>query len=269
MSPVRPSTEAIIFLHAFPFSSEMWKPQVDFFGKTHQVFTPDLRGHGQAKRQQGPWMMAHFADDLKHYMNENEIPRAAICGLSLGGYVALHFAIHHSERISSLILCDTRADADSNEAKDKRYAQIQKITKDGLDQFAIDFSKQVLGVESLKNLELQEQLKQMILENRPEDVTMTLGALASRRDSSSLLHRIHVPTLVLVGEDDRVTPVEVNRHLAENLPQAEFRIIPHAGHLPNIEQPDIFNYCVQDFFYRMKTHPLQQTVARSASPPLL
>lgn len=260
--------ESIIFLHAFPFSSEMWKPQVDFFSRTHHVYTPDLRGHGKAKREQGPWMIAHFAEDLKHYMNENEISRATICGLSLGGYVALHFAAHHSERISSLILCDTRADGDSNEAKDKRYALMQKITKDGLEGFAEDFSKQVLSVESLRNTELQENLKEEILKNRQEDVLMTLGALASRRDSTSLLHRIEVPTLVVVGDDDRITPVDVNRTLAENLPHAEFRMIPHAGHLPNLEQPDIFNYCLQDFFYRLKQHVPHQSVARTLSPPL-
>ncbi len=119
----------IIFLHGFPFNSSSWDDQVSYFNKRYQVYAPDLRGHRTGAAPPGPWMIAHFAKDLLDFMDQKRIRRAIICGLSMGGYIALHFAAKYPDRIAGLILCDTRADADGNEAKDKRFETIQKVQK--------------------------------------------------------------------------------------------------------------------------------------------
>jgi len=196
-------------------------------------------------------MIADFAADLKELMDANKIERANICGLSMGGYIALQFTEQFPNCVGKLILCDTRADADSNEAKDKRHAALQKIRKDGLSQFAKDFSQSVLSESTIKtNPNLQSSVEKMILGNNPESVMMTLGALASRRDSIPFLEAIDRPTLVIVGSDDRVTPPEVNESIAKKVKGAQFRIIDKAGHLSNLEQPASFNACLESFLLK-------------------
>ncbi|MEQ1722615.1 MAG: alpha/beta hydrolase [Pseudobdellovibrio sp.] len=114
----------LVFLHGFPFNSSSWGPQVEYFKNKCNVLAPDLRGHRNGPNEAGAWMIAHFAEDLKQLLVENKIEKAVICGLSMGGYVALHFAQQYPEMVAGLVLCDTQADADSNEVKDKRYITI-------------------------------------------------------------------------------------------------------------------------------------------------
>lgn len=238
----------LIFLHGFPFNSSSWDSQVEHFKKTHTVLAPDLRGHRNGPSEDGPWMMAHFAEDLKQLMIDHKMDQAVICGLSMGGYIALHFAKQYPNMVAGLVLCDTQADADSNEAKDKRFATIQKIQKDGLNAFAQDFSKNVLSENTLvQKPEIQKKVISMITENKLQDVVMNVGALASRRDSNPYLADFNFPTLVLVGAEDKVTPVAVSQKLAAGIKNSTLKTIEKAGHLSNLEQPDIFNGYLEDF----------------------
>lgn len=238
----------LIFLHGFPLNGSAWEPQFEFFKSKYTVMTPDLRGHRQGPNTHGPWMIAHFADDLKQMMANNKMEKAVICGLSMGGYVALHFAKQNPEMVAGLILCDTQADADSNETKDKRYATIQKIQKDGLNSFAQEFSKSVLCENTLtKKPEIQKRVIAMILENKVESVCLNIVALASRRDSNPYLAEFKFPTLVIVGAEDKITPVAASKRLAEGIPNSKLQIIENAGHFSNLEQPDAFNLCLEKF----------------------
>lgn len=238
----------IIFLHGFPFDGSSWDPQLEHFKGKYQTFAPDLRGHGKGPAGPGPWMIAHYADDLKIYMDEMKIEKAFVCGLSMGGYIALHFTASYPERLAGLILCDTRADADSNEAKDKRYATIRKIHQEGTQQFATDFSKNALG-ETTRTVmpQIQEKVQSMILNNQPQNIAMVLGALASRRDSTPYLEAISCPTMILVGTEDKITPPDVNESLAKKIKGSSFHLIEKAGHLSNLEQPKVFNRYLEDF----------------------
>ncbi|MBP9674841.1 MAG: alpha/beta hydrolase [Bacteriovoracaceae bacterium] len=238
----------LIFLHGFPLNATCWKPQVDYFKNKYKVFTPDLRGHGKALAGSGPWMLQHFVNDLKIYMDEHKILKAVLCGLSMGGYIALQFMKDYPERVSALVLCDTRADADSNEVKDNRYKTILKMEKEGMTVFAEDFSMLLLGAWTLKNKpQIQKDVKKIILDNKTENMSMTLGALASRSDSVSTLKNIKCPTLVLVGAEDKITSVDMNELMAKKIASVTFRVIAQAGHLSNVEQPQVFNEHLEQF----------------------
>ncbi len=239
----------IIFLHGFPFNKSAWEPQLQFF-EDQQLTTMayDLRGHGQAQSEPGPWMIAHFADDLKKMMDQQKIEKAILCGVSMGGYIALHFISQNPERVKALILSDTQAAADSNEAKDKRYATILKVRQSGVSEFAKDFAKNVLSETTFtKNPEIYKKVQDMILKNSAENIAMTLGALASRKDSTEFLSKIECPTLVIVGEQDKITPVETNEKLSKAIKISVFKKIANAGHLPNLEQPEAFNEACKQF----------------------
>jgi len=238
----------LIFLHGFPFNSASWAPQVEHFKNKFNVLAPDLRGHGNGPNGSGPWMIAHFAADLKALLDASKIDKAVICGLSMGGYIALHFAQQYPERIAGLVLCDTQADADSNEAKDKRYAMVEKIRQEGLSSFSEDFSKAVVCENTLKeNPAVQKQLASMITANKAENIAMTLGALASRRDSNVYLPTFKFPTLIMVGAEDKITPLALSQKLVDGIPNSKLQVIERSGHLSNLEQPAIFNQHLENF----------------------
>lgn len=237
----------LIFLHGFPFNGSSWNAQVEHFN-AHTAFAPDLRGHGNAKEEPGPWFMHHYAEDLKKFLDEKKIDKAILCGLSMGGYVALHFAQKYPASVAGLILCDTQAGPDSNEAKDKRFATLQKIQQEGLEKFAQEFSRNVLSESNLARL--QKPVAEMILKNKSTNVAQVLGTLASRKDSTPHLAEIKCPTLVLVGEEDKVTPPALNQKMAEAITGAEFYTIKGAAHLSNLEQPEEFNSRVEAFLQK-------------------
>ena len=243
----------VIFLHGFSFNKSMWDPQVEHLKNKINVIATDLRGHGGNKPEPGPWMIAHFADDLKKMMDEKQIDKAVICGLSMGGYIALEFVSKYPERVQALILSDTQAAADSNEGKDKRYATMLKIRKDGVPSFAKEFAKNVLCEPTLINKpEVYKKVEEMINTNTADNLTMTLGAMAGRKDHFDLLPKITCPTLVIVGDQDKLTTVEMNKKIADGINGAVFKVIPNAGHVPTLEQPAAFNKITDDFFNSLR-----------------
>jgi pimeloyl-ACP methyl ester carboxylesterase len=240
----------IVFLHGFPFNSQLWKPQIEYFGRSFRVLAPDLRGHGKNPMTEdpGPWLMGHYVNDLKLLLDREGVRSVFLCGVSMGGYIALEFVARYPERVSGLILSDTRADADSNEAKQKRYELIERIYSEGMGGFASEFSRKVVSESTLRNRPyVQRELEAMILGNTSRNVAMTLGMMASRPTNVPNLSRIQCPTLVCAGVDDSITPQAVNEFIAGGIEGARFRLIHEAGHLPNIEQPAVFNSYVDEF----------------------
>jgi len=243
---------SIIFLHGFPLNKSCWDDQVNYFKPSYSTHALDLRGHGKAPTPPGPWMIHHFADDLRNYMDSKKIEKAIICGVSMGGYIALQFTLMYPDRVAGLVLSDTRADADSNEVKDKRYETLKSLHTNFPD-FAEKFSKSVLGETSLRdNPDLQKKIEGIILENKPGCLAYAVGAMASRRDSFPHLSQIRCPSLVLAGTEDRITPPEVNELMSRKIPNSSFFKIDRAAHLPNLEQPQIFNQHLMQFLLQFK-----------------
>jgi 3-oxoadipate enol-lactonase len=240
----------IIFIHGFPFSHKMWSEQLAILSPTIRGIVYDIRGHGYSEVGDGMYTIELFADDLADLMKNLKVEKAILCGLSMGGYIALRFAAKYPEKVLGLVLSDTRAEADTNETKIKRAASMQKLKTDGMEAYASDSINALLGPASLENKKLLQRVKKMIVDTSKLAVTGTLLALAARIDSSNFLDEIKAPALVVVGEDDVITPPIAAQTIHEGISGSTMVTIPMAGHLSNLENPDAFNKAFLDFLSR-------------------
>lgn len=241
----------LVFLHGFPFTHEMWKFQIEKFSASRRVISPDLRGHGESGVGDGQYTIELFVDDLIRILDHLEIQKVILCGLSMGGYIALRTAERHPERLAGLVLCDTKSEADANEAKIKRAGAMQTVKTKGVEVFAGDFIKSVLTEASLQDTsEIRKFVLGLILKNSALGIAGALLAMAARVDTTASLSKIHVPTLLLVGEEDRLTPPAASEAMAQKIPSAEIHRIPSAGHLSNIENKEFFNTQLAGFLQK-------------------
>lgn len=238
----------IIFIHGFPFDKSMWNPQVEFFKKTHRVIAYDLRGFGKSTRGNEEQNISLFADDLVKMMDILEIPNAIVCGLSMGGYILLNAVNRYPQRFKAIVLSDTQCIADTDEGREKRYKSIEQIKAEGTSAFASSFVNNAFCSSSLiGKKEIVENIKQVILSASPEIIVSTLKALAIRNESCSSLDNIDIPTLILCGKEDKITPVLQSVFLKEHISSSILATIDDAGHLSNLEQPEIFNEQLSNF----------------------
>jgi 3-oxoadipate enol-lactonase len=238
----------LVLLHAFPFSHTMWQPQFDALARVTRFIAPDLPGFGAATRTV-PTIDA-MADVVAEFLLARcgQTP-VVLGGCSMGGYVALALARKYPERLHGLILIDTRAEADPPATKETR-------TKNA----------DALGAGTLTVTELVEQMLPKLL-HRPEPrsfvqelgssqpvagVQAALLAMRDRADVRGLLGNIRVPTWIMVGEHDTITPVAAAEVLRDGIPQARMNVIPGVGHLPNLEAPDAFTECVTQFLHEVR-----------------
>jgi 3-oxoadipate enol-lactonase len=238
----------IVFLHGFPFSRRMWAPQITLLRERYRVIAYDHRGHGDSGVGTGQYFLEDFVDDLTALLDQLNVQKAVLCGLSMGGYVALRAIERHPERVQGLILCDTRSEADTNEAKIKRAKQLKSIRTEGLSAFCEGFLKAVFAPASfVSQTEAVELIRSIILTNPAAGVGGTLLALAARTDTTAALPKIAVPTLILVGEKDAITPPSAAEALQKAIPGSEMHVIPSAAHMSNLENTAIFNERLQAF----------------------
>ena len=244
-SPDRPT---IVFLHGFPFDHTMWQGQVELLQATHRVITYDHRGHGRSGIGDGQYAFEFFVDDFFALLDHLKIRKAIVAGLSMGGYVALRAIEREPQRFSALILCDTRSEADSNAARINRSGTIKLIKKKGVPEFAEGFLKGVFAAGSFSKIPAAvERIRQTICATPARAICGTMLALAGRTDTTAVLPGIAVPTLVLVGEEDAITPPAAAESLRAKIPGAQLFTIPQSGHLSNIENPASFNSSLQNF----------------------
>lgn len=240
--------QPIVLIHGFPFNRMMWAPQIEALSKTCRVISYDVRGHGQSDAGEGNYTMEFFVDDLLGVLDHLKIRRVIVCGLSMGGYIALRAVERHSERFSGLILCDTKSSADSEEVKKKRAMTAEAVEKNGVSVFADEFAKAVLAEATLATKpRIVETVKNMIRGNSAPNIARTLLAIAGRTDTTLALPRMSLRALVLVGDQDKLTPPASAEIMASALPNAEMHLIPAAGHLANLENPADFNEKLLNF----------------------
>lgn len=232
----------IIFIHGFPFNRSMWEPQVKALPKGFRAITVDIRGHGESEVGDGQYSIEFFVDDLIALLDHLKIDKAILCGLSMGGYIALRTIERHPERVRALVLSDTRSEADSNEGKIKRATSIKSVKTDGVKQFADTFVKAVFAAHTFEHApHVIENIRKIIESTSPLSISGTLLALAARTDTTSYLQSIKVPTLILVGEHDILTPPSASEAMHQKISHSTFYIIPNAAHMSNLENPDFFN----------------------------
>ncbi len=242
----------IVFIHGFPFSHAMWRPQVETFSSDFQIVTYDVRGHGESDVGDGQYLIEFFVDDFFGLLDHLMISRAIVCGLSMGGYIALRAIERSPERFAGLVLADMRSDADTNEGKLKRAASIKTVRTQGVRVFTEAFLKAVFAPDSFKHKpELIEFIRQMIEKTSPTGIIGTLIALAGRADTTSFLPSINVPTLILVGEHDTLTPASAAQAMKEKIPNAELATIRNAAHMSNLENHEAFNQALSKFLSRL------------------
>lgn len=231
----------------------MWEPQVSILKNKNRVIQYDLRGFGKSGSNETETSIDLHADDLIGFLNGLNIRQCIVCGLSMGGYIVLNALRRYADRFHAAILCDTQCIADTPEAKEKRYQSIDSINAGGVNDFAESFVKKVFSNQSLEyKKETVEKIKNVILNTKVETLTASLAALAERHETCSTLRNITIPVLILCGSEDSVTPVKQSEFLVSSLPLAQFHIVEHAGHLSNLEQPDIFNKHIQNFVNQLR-----------------
>ncbi len=243
----------IVFIHGFPFEKSMWQPQADVLKRDYYVVRYDVRGHGASDVGEGQYTVEAFVDDLEALLDHLRIQRAVVAGLSMGGYIALRAIERMPDRIRALVLCDTRSEADSNEGKVRRAQQVKSLKTAGLRAFADQFLTSVLSPKTFERRpDLVERLRAGIEATSPLAVAGTLIALAARTDTTPALFGIKVPTLILVGQQDTLTPPSAANAMKEKIPGAELHVIPEAAHLSNLENTDEFNARLTAFLARLR-----------------
>lgn len=238
----------VIFLHGFPFDKTMWYDQLDFLKFSYRLISCDIRGFGKSTDEESTLSIDLFTDDLIKFMDKLGIDKAIICGLSMGGYIALNAIKRFPNRFDALILCDTQCIADTTEVKEKRYKTIDEIEGGGVTNFNEGFIESVFHKDSItNNKELVGQVRSVVFANSEHIIKQGLVALAERSETCSILNEISVPTLIICGREDEVTPLAQSESMNEAINDSELRVIDHAGHLSNLEQPHEFNQHLSDF----------------------
>jgi 3-oxoadipate enol-lactonase len=238
----------VVLLHAFPLNRAMWLPQMSALALHARAIAVDLRGHGESEPSSGPYTMDDLADDVGRLLEALSIPRAVVAGLSMGGYVSFAFYRRYPDRVRGLVLADTRAQADTAEGRAGRLAMIRTAESQGAGAVADLMLPKLLSPDSLKtNGDLVRMVRGMVEQTTVDTIIGDLRAMADRPDSTPLLGKIDCPTLVLVGECDQATPPADAQQMAGAIPGARLELIPAAGHLANLEQPEAFNRALVSF----------------------
>lgn len=251
------SGRTCLLLHAFPLSADQWLPQLHRVPPGWRFIAPDVRGFrgiGQAYHDVGldQATMATHAADVLQLLNHLDADKAVIGGLSMGGYIALAVAKAAPARLEGLVLADTRATADNDEARAGRDATIAKVREHGVSAVADAMLPKLLGETTKREQpDLTDAVRDLIMRNTPEAVISALGALKTRPDSTGLLPSITCPALVVCGEEDVITPMADSEAMAAALPDATLVRLPRAGHLSNLESPLAFNDALAEFLGRV------------------
>ena len=238
----------LVLLHAFPLHRGVWAAQRKEFSKRHRVITPDFRGFGESQGAEEDSTMDLMADDLRGLLDALKLDRVVLGGLSMGGYVSFAFYRRYPECVAALILADTRATADTPDARKQRHDLAAAAERQGSEAVAERMVTRLLAPSTPdRRPDIVAQVREMILSNSPATLARALRGMAARADSTPTLKTIKCPTLVLVGEEDILTPPTDSEALAQGIQYARLERIRGAGHLANLEQPGPFNRAVSDF----------------------
>jgi 3-oxoadipate enol-lactonase len=240
----------IVFVHGFPLDHSMWRKQIDEFAATHRVIAPDLRGFGASEGTNGTVLMETFADDVAATLDELQVVEPVVlCGLSMGGYVGWQFFLRHRARLCALIQCDTRAIADDETGVANRQKLARLVRENGTAPVASAMLPNLFSstgdVQSLV-----EETRAVIERTNPEAVAAAALGLAARPDITDQLGDIDVPTLLIVGTDDKISPAEEMQGIAKRIPHATCVVVPDAGHMAPLENAEFTNRAIREFLSR-------------------
>lgn len=240
----RGSGPPLLLVHGFPLDHSMWLYQIEELAESFHVIAPDLRGFGESGGQDESILtMERFADDLDALIEALSVDEPVIyCGLSMGGYIAWEFWRRHRARVGGLVLCDTRAAADSPEAARTRLETADRVENDGTEGLALVMTEKLFCEKSRRGqVGVVEATRDVMASSAPVTVAAALRGMAQRSDSTNLLETLDVPTLAICGEHDSLTAPEEMRGMSERIRGCHFAAIADAGHLSPLENPKAVN----------------------------
>ena len=238
----------ILFLHAFPLGLFMWDEQVAALEATHRLVRFDSRGFGGSPAGDEPLTMDRIADDAAALLDFLGIGQAVVIGCSMGGYAAFAMARHHASRLRGLVLQNTRAGADTEEARRNRGVLAERVLREGSGAAADAFLPRLVGETTARDFpDRVTRLREAVLSNPSRGIANALLGLGARADSSSTLREISVPTLVVGGEEDVLTPIAEAEAIHAGIPTSRLEVVPRAGHLANLENAPAYNAALTRF----------------------
>ena len=237
----------VLFVHAFPLNRTMWAPQVSAMVERCRCIAADLRGFGESVRQP-PYSMEQYADDLAGLLDLLHVQKVVVVGCSMGGYVGFELWRRYRDRVRAMVLVDTRPGADTPEAMERRRQQIDLVRAEGSTAIANALIASMVGKTTReKQPDTYDAVHRMIAQAPVDGIAGALDAMMKRPDSTPDLAGIDVPTLVVVGDEDAITPVKEARAMQEQIPGSTLQVIAQAGHLSNMERPAAFNHVLTEF----------------------
>lgn len=239
---------ALVLLHGFPFDRSMWRGQAEALGREFRVVAPDLRGLGETAPGGGQVTIESMAEDVCALLDELRLESVVLGGLSMGGYVAFEFFRKFPGRVRALVLADTRPQADTEEGRRAREENARRALSEGMAPIVESMlPKLLLASTRERGGEVLERVRAMMLGTRPEGAAAALRAMALRRDQTELLPTINVPTLILVGSEDSITPPADAEAMRAKIEGSRSVVVEGAGHLSNVEQAEQFDRALAEF----------------------
>lgn len=244
---------AVVLLHGFPLDRTLWHHQVAALAGQYRLIVPDLRGHGASEAVPGVATMDDFADDLAALLDHLGVDQVVLGGLSMGGYIAFAFWRRYRARVLGLVLVDTRAQADTEEGRRGREEIARLAEEQGAAAVAERNLPKLLAPATYRERpELVAEVRRMIAATPPAGIAAASRGMAERPDSLPTLATITVPVLVIVGAEDQLTPPADAELMAQRLPQAELVVVPGAGHLAPLEQPERVTSALRAWLERLR-----------------
>jgi pimeloyl-ACP methyl ester carboxylesterase len=243
------SGRPVLFVHGYPLNRRIWQPQVEGLAGEARALALDLRGHGESEIAPGPYGMDLLADDCAAFLDATGVSQpVALCGLSMGGYVAMAFSRRHAGRLAGLVLTATRAGPDTPEAKANRQKAAELAREEGPLAIAESMLPKMLSPKTYdRKPDLVEAVRKIMISTPVEAIRGDLLGMMERPDSLPGLGQLRVPTLILHGADDQIIPVSEAEAMQAAIQGAGLQVIPNAGHLLNLEQPEMFTHALRSF----------------------
>jgi 3-oxoadipate enol-lactonase len=239
----------LVLLHGFPLSKAMWRPQIDALAAIARVLVPDLPGFGGSRAFEATPSIEAMADRVAAFLDSLQIREPAVVGgLSMGGYVTLAFARRHAPRLRGLILADTKADPDDAAGKAGRDKMMALATESGARAVVDQMMPKLVGADTAaRRPEVVDEIRAIGSAQSSAAIIDALRALRERPDATAGLAAIAVPTLVIAGEQDLLTPPAKSEEMSRAIRGAQLVVLPGAGHMANLEQTDAFSAAVRTF----------------------
>ena len=234
----------LLLIHAFPLSGAIWERQIAALAGAHRLIVPDLRGFGASPVVPGTASLDQYADDLAGLLDQLGLEHVAVAGLSMGGYIAFALLRRHRERVDALALADTRSQPDTEDGRRAREENARLVEGQGPSAIADQMLPKLLSPNAPE--QLRAEVRRLIEANQRAGIAAALRAMAARPDSTPLLATIGVPTLIVVGAEDGLTPPSDSRAMHTAIAGSQLVELPGAGHLANLEAPEAFNAAVDD-----------------------